>query len=303
MTAARRISLLLLLAGLALGTFSDRAPQNPVVYLGGYRVLAADFHIHSFPLSWASLGPFDTVEQARREGLDVIAMTPHNLLWVGQLGRKYAQWTGAPLVISGEEIVSPQYHLLAIGIQRTVSWREPVASAIDAIHAQGGVAIAAHPIRAFWPAYDAAAVRKLDGTEVLHPLAYQNGPGYAELQEFYARANVTAIGDSDFHGLEHIGICRTLVFVREATEAGVLEAIRARRTVVVDRDGYAYGDPQLIPLVRASSECRRLLDSPAITSAATPLAHWSRILGLLGIAGMLLFGFSSHTRDPRRRSR
>lgn len=90
MIAARWVSIFLLLVSLAAGTISDRPSKNPVVLLEGYRVLSADFHIHSFPLSWASLGPFDTVAQARREGLDVIAMTPHNLLWVGQLGRKYA---------------------------------------------------------------------------------------------------------------------------------------------------------------------------------------------------------------------
>lgn len=302
-TAMRCVSVALLLAALALGTISDRAPTNPVVELGGYRVLAADFHIHSFPLSWASLGPIDTVEQAKREGLDVIAMTPHNLLWVGQLGRRYSQLTGGPLVISGEEIVSPEYHLLAIGITHTVSWRESVGSAIDAIHGQGGIAIAAHPIRAFWPAYDADAVKKLDGTEVLHPLAYQNGPGYSELQEFYKRANAAAIGDSDFHGMLHMGLCRTLVFVREATENGVLEAIRARRTVVIDRDGKAYGDPQLIALVRVSPECRRLLESPAIQSAAKPLARWSRILGMVGLAGMLLFGFAPPRAESSRASR
>lgn len=300
MIAARWVSIFLLLVSLAAGTISDRPSKNPVVLLEGYRVLSADFHIHSFPLSWASLGPFDTVAQARREGLDVIAMTPHNLLWVGQLGRKYAQRTGGPMVIPGEEIVSPRYHLLAIGIHRTVSWRQSASSAIDEIHAEGGVAIAAHPVKRFWPAYDAAAVQKLDGAEALHPLAYESSQRYAELQEFYRRANVAAIGDSDYHGLERMGLCRTFVFVRDATESGVLEALREHRTVVIDRDGRAYGDAALVALAQQSPQIQQLLRSPAIESTSRLPAKLSRILGMLGLAGMLLFGFTPQERKARR---
>ena len=61
MIVLRRISLCLVLAALTAGTIADRPREHPPVMSGGYRVLTADFHVHSFPLSWATLGPLDTV--------------------------------------------------------------------------------------------------------------------------------------------------------------------------------------------------------------------------------------------------
>jgi hypothetical protein len=34
--------------------------------------------------------------------------------------------------------------------------------------------MAAHPLAQFWPAYDAQAMRLLDGAEVLQPIAYES---------------------------------------------------------------------------------------------------------------------------------
>lgn len=290
MNSKRTVSILFLLLALTAGTISDIPAKNPVVVLGGYRVLAADFHIHSFPLNWSLLGPFNTVEEARRQKLDVIAMTPHNLLWVGQVGRWYSHIAGGPTVLSGEEITSPTYHLLGIGLQQTVRWNQRAADAIDDIHKQGGIAIAAHPIRAFWPGYDADAVRKLDGAEVLHPLAYVDPKGYRELQTFFSRGHFTAVGDSDYHGLGPMGWCRTFVFARENSEAAVLDALKVGRTTVYDRDGRAYGDPQLIALAAQNPEFQQLLHPQFDEGWRGLLAMMSRVCGIFGLIGLFLFG-------------
>ena len=113
MMSARTAAGVLLLASLAAGTRSDTPRPSVARMMGGYHVLAADFHVHSFPLSWSTLSPADTVVEARYQGLDVIALTPHDLVWVATLGRAFAQATGgSPLVIAGEEITSPGYHLV-----------------------------------------------------------------------------------------------------------------------------------------------------------------------------------------------
>jgi predicted metal-dependent phosphoesterase TrpH len=287
MTKARKISWLLVLAAVAAGTLSDSPRPNPPLVLGGYRVLAADFHVHSFPLSWATLGPLDTVLEARFQGLDVIAMTGHNHVWVGKAGKWFSRFTGGPRVLVGEEIVTPGYHLLAIGIKKRVSWNQSVADAIDEVHKQGGVAIAAHPLAQFWPAYDARAMSKLDAAEVLHPIAYRRRQAYSELKQFYSRARLTAIGDSDFHGLGPMGLCRTWVFAREDSERSILEALRERRTVVFDREGNAFGDPDLIDLARQDIRFTPLRSSPTERGW---LAGASRIAGLLGLLGIFLIG-------------
>jgi hypothetical protein len=96
MRAARWISGCLLLVSLAAGTLSDTSSKNPPIMLGGYRVLAADFHVHSFPLSWSTLAPWDAVLETRRQGLDVIAVTGHNHVWVAKVGRWFSRLVGGP---------------------------------------------------------------------------------------------------------------------------------------------------------------------------------------------------------------
>lgn len=299
MITRRGISLCLVLAAFAAGVLSDSAHQNPPLVLGGYRVLAADFHVHSFPLSWSTLGPLDTVLEAKRQGLDVIAMTGHNHVWVAKMGRWFSNFTGGPKVLVGEEIVAPGYHILAIGINSTVSWNQNVAGAIDEIHKQGGVAIAAHPIASFWPAYGPDAMSKLDGAEVLHPIAYFRPGAYQELQQFFRRANLAAIGDSDFHGLGLMGLCRTFVFASDDSDAAILNAVRTRRTVVFDRDGQASGDPALIDLARHSIQFAALQSPPSNQGLLSKL---SRTVGIIGLIGMFLFApskWSHNAHAPR----
>jgi hypothetical protein len=303
MIAARRFSICLILVALAAGTLSDIPRENPAILLGGYRVLTADFHIHSFPLSWALLGPFDTVEEAKRQGLDVIAMTPHNLIWVAEAGKWYSRLTGGPTVLVGEEIVSPRYHLLAIGIHSMIRWQQSAANAIDEIHKQGGVAIAAHPVAAYWRGYDADAMRKLDAAEVLHPLAYVNPKGYQEMQEFYGHAHVTAIGDSDYHGLGPMGWCRTFVFARDDSESAVLDALRIGRTTVYDRDGRAFGDPQLIALAAQDPQFQELLHPGLDQGFCGFLAMISRVCGMIGLLGIFILGWRRRDWSEGRGSR
>jgi hypothetical protein len=292
MTALRWIAACLLLASLAAGTIGDSRPTHRHVILGGYHVMAADFHVHSFPLSWATLAPGDTALEAQRKGLDAIAIVGHNHVWVSIVGRWFARLVGGPLVFTGEEIVSAHYHLLAIGIDSTIDWRQTAADAIEQIHRQGGVAIAAHPLAQYWRAYDAQVRQTLDGAEVLHPIAYQSEELAAQLRQFYNSARLAAIGDSDYHGLGPIGICRTYVFTKEETQQGILDGLRHGRTVVYDRAGQAYGDPILIRLAAADGRLPQLASRVASESrdAAGFLSLLSRIAGVLGLTAAAIAG-------------
>src|SRR5262245_55325926 len=178
----------LLAASLVAGTIADVPAVRRSRTIGGYQVLETDFHVHSFPFSWGTLSPWDTVLEARHQGLDVLVMTPHNHVWVAQLGRWFSRWIDGPLVIVGEEIASGQYHLLAAGIANTISERQPAARAIGAVHGQGGVAIAAHPYETYWPAYDADALRTLDGAELVRPESQVLDDAASQLHAFAARA-------------------------------------------------------------------------------------------------------------------
>ncbi|MGA9900097.1 MAG: hypothetical protein WBQ09_18530 [Terriglobales bacterium] len=281
MKAARWISGCLLIAGFVLGTYEDRAQKTVPITMGGYRVLAGDFHIHSFPLSWSTLSPWDTVIEAQRQGLDVIAMTGHNHVWVAEVGRWFSRMVGGPTVLVGEEIVGPKYHMLALGIEHTVSWKQSAASAIAEIHGQGGVAIAAHPLSKYWPAFDEEAMRGLDGAEVVHPIIYVRAKAHRELPEFYGRKRMTAMGDSDYHGVGPMGLCRTYVFAADDSEGAVMEALRTGHTVVYERDGKAYGDPELVRLAAQNGLFEKT--RPASPRAVVKISGGCGIAGLLGV--------------------
>jgi hypothetical protein len=230
-----------LAAALVLGTLSDKPVEHPPVIRGGYRVLAVDFHVHPFPFSWSTLAPWDIVLEAKRQGLDAVAIAGHNHVWPGQMGRWFSRRVGGPIVISSEEIHPPLGHVIALGIERTVDWHQSSAAMIDEIHRQGGDAIAAHPARLSWVRFPDAAVRKLDGSEVLQPITFLRKDSGEEMRAFHARVQGAAIGSSDYHGLGPIGLCRTFVYAREDSEAAILDAVRAGRTTVGD----ACGAPQV----------------------------------------------------------
>jgi predicted metal-dependent phosphoesterase TrpH len=282
---ARWISGALLLAAIAAGAFSEPSRERAPLMVGGYQVLAADFHVHVHPWSWATLTPWDSIIEARRQGLDAFAIAGTNNVWTGQLGRWLSQRMGPPSVLASQEVHTPRYHMIAVGIHSTVDWRLTAAQAIDEIHRQGGVAIAAHPMASYWPGWDNEAMQRLDASEVLQPVVYWVPEAYQQMREFYARKPLTAIASSDYHGLYTLGMCRTYVFARENSEQAILEALRAGRTAVYDREGRVYGDPELIRLATG------LLPRDEGPPPPTWLARFSGWSGLLGLLGLIVNGF------------
>jgi hypothetical protein len=276
----------LIAAGAVIGTATDRVSPRPAVRAAEYWVLSGDFHVHASPGDGA-LSPWMLRDEAARAGLDVIAVTNHNQSFTGRLASRVGETDDGPLMLAGEEITNPQYHMIAVGIERTVNGAK--LSAVDAIaevHAQGGVAIAAHPSPRFHGYDDDATVALLDGAEAMHADVHRDQAFRAELEAFFTRArgvnpDIAAIGSSDFHAMPPvIGRCRTYLFVRERTKAGVLEAIRSGRTLAVDGDGRLQGDPSLIQLLGEVRPAARVDTHPAWRRLSVAMA-WLGALGLV----------------------
>jgi hypothetical protein len=240
-----------------------------------------DFHVHPFPLSASTLAPWDLVLEARHQGLDAIAITGQNEAYSGQAARWFSRLVDGPTVIAGEEIHGPKFHMIAAGIHQTISWRLSAAEAIAEVHRQGGVAIAAHPTQESWPFFGDAATR-LDGAEVAQPVVLQLPHRAGELHEFHRKSGAAAIGSSDWHGFGPLGTCRTYVFATNDSEAAILEAIRARRTVVIDR-GRIFGNVEL-----AQSAGGRLGQE---RPSRGPLAWSSAWCGVAGLALLAVYSF------------
>ena len=276
-----RAGLGLVVAAIVVGTLADQPRPRKEIMLGGYRVLAADFHTHSSTWSDGAITPFGMVIDARYQGLDAIAITGHRQTLDARWGRWFAEKIGGPIVLVGEELPEIPHHVIAVGIQTTVDSALPITEQIADIHRQGGIAIAAHPGKFFWPGFE-PVMDMLEGTEVCHPATFDYPEFRPELEEFNRRTGAAAIGSSDFHGPGRLGMCRTFLFVREASANGILEAIRAKRTVVYGRDDQVYGDPQLVRIAEADGRLRKM------ASTDHPMSLLDRLSQILGIAGFAL---------------
>ena len=210
MRSPRGVAALVFVIGLVAGTLGDIATTRERRPEDGYWILVADFHVHAF-VGDGGLAPWDVRREAERVGLDVFAITNHNQVLTARIGSWLSRRSPGPLVLAGEEITGRNYHLIAVGIERTIDWDQPADAALEAVHAQGGVAIAAHPNRMYWDGFNDRALTMLDGVEAAHPEVHVNEVRRREIEAFYRRtrqhnAGVAPIGSSDFHAIAPLGL-------------------------------------------------------------------------------------------------
>lgn len=285
MSPARAAAWMVLIAAVAFATAAVEAPTAEPVVAGGFRLVTADLHVHAFPGDGA-LAPWDIRREARRRGVDVVAITNHNQLHAARLDRALFPDAPAPLTLMGEELTAPGYHLLAVGIREPIDWRLPLASAIRAIHAQDAIAIVAHPTDRWREQIDDEALALLDGVEVAHPVRRKGPSARGQLDALFARAvrlnpTIAAIGASDYHFNAPLGSWRTIILARDLTQDAVFEAIRAGRTVAVDAAGHPFGRPDWTSLVAAGTG---LPTADTLTHSLTVALAW------LALVFLVIFG-------------
>jgi predicted metal-dependent phosphoesterase TrpH len=300
-----RASAAIFVASIAAGTLVDEVPRHePIAVRGRYLVLEADFHAHT-RFADGFLSPFDLVVQANRRGLDVLAITDHNIAFPAKMGRWFSRLVGGPTILIGEEVTTRTYHLHGVGLHDRVNASLPLREVIDAIHGQGAVVIAAHPTGRFRDAF-LPELDRIDAAEVMHPQVYGKGrPGgwsWESMRDFYTGAiasghKLTAIGSSDYHFFSPLGVCRTLLFAEDRGEDAAMDALRNGRTVVYDLEGHAYGDPALVAELEREPYTFRREDYGYRGNGA--IDRVTRVIGWLGLLGLVLFGLA---RSPPRRA-
>jgi predicted metal-dependent phosphoesterase TrpH len=160
---------------------------------------AADLHMHT-TVSDGTMSPQAVVNDViinnliaqkdpTRIKLDVIAITDHDSIQGGLVADDYLKtyFEDDPLqIIIGAEVSSKAGHILGLFLTKNIRPRMSAEDTIDAIHEQGGIAIAAHPYayipflkelkgiakliydKRIAPKIDAIEIRNSNPTEVLN---------------------------------------------------------------------------------------------------------------------------------------
>lgn len=132
---------------------------------GPMRTVMTALHVHSHH----SHDGYGTVEEirgaARDAGVAVVALTDHNTL--AGVSEETPHW---PALVVGEEISTTGGHVIALGVHDEVRHEGAkegmsIAEAIDAVNAQGGLAIIAHPSHPKTP-WDRSARERVQGLEI-----------------------------------------------------------------------------------------------------------------------------------------
>ena len=174
---------------------------------------------------------------AEHTDLSVIAICDHNTNEGALEAAVYAHEYGVELVV-GQEVESSQGHILGLWTPHLIAPGMSAEETVAEIHAQGGLAIAAHPYAPKWwhkhglcrgetAVYDAVA---FDGVEVANSTPLLFAANFRARS--YWRANrdrLAATGGSDAHMLSVIGTSRTLF--PGTTAEDLRRALEARTTL------------------------------------------------------------------------
>lgn len=239
----RRAPALLFL--IALSVFAQTRDPLPVPDLPGYQTLKCDFHMHTV-FSDGDVWPTIRVQEAWRDGLDVISITDHDdyhpkkedigadLARPYALAREMAAQSGI-LLVPGIEITKGNLHCNALFVKDfNVTVGLDLASALAKVKEQQPFVFWNHPGwrgRAEWYPVIAAAHKdgQIQGVELVNGLSF-----YDEAYPWVEEKQLAILADSDVHRLitDYAPRTRpvTLVFARSRDLDGVREALFARRT-------------------------------------------------------------------------
>jgi hypothetical protein len=236
----------------------------PVPDLPGYKTLKCDFHMHTV-FSDGDVWPTVRVVEAFRDGLDAIAITDHaaynphkadvkvDLARPDAIARSSARQLGIILIPAVEvNAGNIHYNALFLKDQNALVGVE-LKEALTRAKAQGAFAFWNHPGWKGKPEWF-PMVADLYTSELFQGMELLNGPSfYPEAYPWIEEKKLTILANSDIHrsvgdNYEKRRRPVTLVFAKTADEAGIKEALVARRTAAW-MNGEVYGfAPQLAAL-------------------------------------------------------
>lgn len=161
--------------------------------------------------------------------LQIIPVTDHDTITGARAAAERAPDFGITCIV-GEEISSTGGHIIGMFLQEVVPAGLSPAQTLDAIHAQGGLAVAPHPFfqprrqgtRQNLPAMESvgrlAGALPFDAIEVVNATPFLGGANRAAHRFNRATAQLPELAGSDAHILEAVGKGYTLFPGRTADD-------------------------------------------------------------------------------------
>ena len=162
-------------------------------------MIKCDLHIHSKYSFDSMADPKKIVGKAIGRGLQCIAIADHGNIRGSVEAREYAEAGNLPIIIIvSEEVKSKSGDILALNIKESIPDHITAKEAIKRIHAQGGLAIAAHPF-GLWCGFSETLEKYLgllDGIEILNASVFS---GNDTARNFAETHNMATTAGSDAH--------------------------------------------------------------------------------------------------------
>lgn len=198
-------------------------------------LLKADFHVHTRedPHDFIRYTAVELLQEAARQGFQVIALTCHNKRIHTEDLRRRAADLGI-LLIPGVEAAIEGKHTLLLDMPYS-RLRVRSFAHVRALKREGGLVIAPHP---FFPAPKCLGSKLRENLDLFDAIEFSHF--YTRRVDFNRRAveyarrmDLPLVGTSDCHRLWQLGTTYTLVEAEEKTVPAVFAAIRAGRVRVV----------------------------------------------------------------------
>lgn len=196
--------------------------------------LHIDPHIHSVHSDDSYVSFEDIIRRCHEENLDGFAVTDHDVLT--EFPRDLMGDSGL-VVVSGMEITAEGGHVIALDVKEHIPMSQPIPQTVDHIHAQGGIAIIAHPYSVFrtWVKANEIDEASLDCVEVANAYQFPYGWMLEKNIALAERMGLPKTGGSDAHIPRTIGRARTILETESRDVEGVLRAFKNGKTEATGR--------------------------------------------------------------------
>jgi len=189
--------------------------------------LKIDLHLHTHYSEDATTTLKEVVTNAKKRGLDGVAVTDHDTTRGAKILAKQKQL----LVIPSIEVSCLQGHVLALGVTEPITPRLSLTETVEKIHQKDGIAVIAHPavVLKTGLGHKISSASSIDAIEVINAAAFPFFVSNYLSRRLAQRLRLPETAGSDAHHPQEIGKAYTLIDA-ESNRDDIIESIRRGKT-------------------------------------------------------------------------